>query len=143
MRVEIDLRARFNPELDKAWFGAINEMIEAITMLSVILTGAALIREHGTIEHLLVMPVTAFEIIAGKIWSLGLVVLAATAFCLVLVVHPAIMYAAPNTYFVMLAQAVLFRGAGLAVVWLQLAALSGYRPPPVCIFLRRFRQFLR
>jgi ABC-2 type transport system permease protein len=74
LRVEIDLRARFNPELDKAWFGAINEMIEAITMLSVILTGAALIREHGTIEHLLVMPVTAFEIMAGKIWSMGLVV---------------------------------------------------------------------
>lgn len=55
--VELDLRALFNPELNKGWFGAINEMIEAITMLSVILTGAALIREreHGTIEHLLVM----------------------------------------------------------------------------------------
>ena len=80
--VEIDLRARFNPELNKGWFGAINELIEAITMLSVILTGAALIREraHGTIEHLLVMPVTAFEIMVGKLWSMGLVVLAASAF---------------------------------------------------------------
>jgi ABC-2 type transport system permease protein len=81
--------ARFNPELDKGWFGAINEMIEAITMLSVILPGAALIRgrEHGTIEHLLVMPVTAFEIMVGKVWSMGLVVLVATAFCLVVVIQ--------------------------------------------------------
>ena len=50
---------------------------------------AALIREreHGTIEHLLVMPVTAFEIMVGKLWSMGLVVLAATAFCLFVVVR--------------------------------------------------------
>jgi hypothetical protein len=47
--VSLSLRARFNPELDKGWFGAINEVISAVTMLSIILTGAALIREreHG------------------------------------------------------------------------------------------------
>jgi ABC-type Na+ efflux pump permease subunit len=58
-------------------------------MLSIILTGAALIREreHGTIEHLLVMPVTPFEIMASKIWSMGLVVLIAAAVSLVLVVQ--------------------------------------------------------
>ncbi|KAB2749530.1 ABC transporter permease, partial [Brucella anthropi] len=42
---------------------AINNVISSVTMLSIILTGAALIREreHGTIEHLLVMPVTPVE----------------------------------------------------------------------------------
>ena len=53
------------------------EVINNITMLSIVLTGAALIREreHGTIEHLLVMPVTPFEIMMGKVWAMALVVL--------------------------------------------------------------------
>ena len=76
----LSLRARFNPALDKAWFGSLMQIINMITMLTVILTGAALIREreHGTIEHLLVMPVTPTEIMLSKIWSMGLVVLLAT-----------------------------------------------------------------
>ena len=77
MPVDLALRARFNPELNKGWFGAVIQVINQVTMLSIILTGAALIREreHGTIEHLLVMPVTPFEIMTGKIWSMALVVL--------------------------------------------------------------------
>ena len=35
-----------------------------------------------------------------------------------------VMLAAPTTHFVMLAQAILFRGAGLAVVWRQFVALA-------------------
>ncbi len=87
--VELTLRARFNQELNKAWFGSINNVISAITMLSIVLTGAALIREreHGTIEHLLVMPVTPFEIMLSKIWSMGLVVFLASAFSLICVVQ--------------------------------------------------------
>src|SRR5690606_7286723 len=87
--VGLDLRVRFNPGLDERWFGSVTEVISSITMLSIVLTGAALIREreHGTIEHLLVMPVTPFEIMASKIWSMGLVVLLASAFALVVVVR--------------------------------------------------------
>ena len=213
--VELTLRARFNQELNKGWFGAVTQVINAVAMLSIVLTGAALIREreHGTIEHLLVMPVTPTEIMVSKIWSMGLVVLLATAVSLVLVVRGAlgvpvegsmalfllgtalqlfattclgiflatvggsmpqfglllmlvllplqmlsgastpresmpeiiqiIMLAAPNTHFVMLAQSVLFRGAGLGVVWPQLLALLAIG----CVFfafsLRRFKAFLR
>ena len=56
--VELVVRARFNPSSNKSWFGAIMELINNVTMLSIVLTGAALIREreHGTVEHLLVMP---------------------------------------------------------------------------------------
>jgi len=73
--VEAVVRTAFNPNLSRAWFGAVNEVINQITMLAIILTGAALIREreHGTIEHLLVMPVTPFEIMVGKVWAMGLV----------------------------------------------------------------------
>jgi ABC-2 type transport system permease protein len=213
--VDLDLRARFNPELNKGWFGAITETIEAITMLSIILTGAALIREreHGTIEHLLVMPVTAVEIMASKVWSMSLVVLVACGLSMVLIVQgllavpmsgsivlfmigaaldifamtclgiflatiagsmpqlglllmmvllplqmlsggvtpresmpeiiQAIMLAAPNTHFVILAQAVLFRGAGLDVVWPQLAALLAIGAALFLFSLGRFRRFLK
>ncbi|CDG81341.1 ABC transporter permease [Janthinobacterium agaricidamnosum] len=87
--VELVLRARFNPALQQAWFGALMEIINQVTMLSIILTGAALIREreHGTIEHLLVMPVTPSEIMLAKVWSMGLVVLVAAGLSLNLVVR--------------------------------------------------------
>ena len=87
--VELVLRARFNPALERAWFGSLMQVINYITMLSIVLTGAALIREreHGTIEHLLVMPVTPGEIMLGKVWSMGLVVLVAAAVSLNLVVR--------------------------------------------------------
>lgn len=213
--VALSLRARFNPELDKGWFGSINEVISAVTMLSIILTGAALIREreHGTIEHLLVMPVTPAEIMLSKIWSMGLVVLLATIFSLFVVVEGAldvplqgsltlflvgaalqlvaatcmgiflatvagsmpqfglllmlvllplqilsggmtpresmpeviqwIMSAAPNTHFVIMAQAVLFRDAGLAVVWPQILALIAISTVFFLLSLQRFRAFLK
>ena len=87
--VDLVVRARFNPSLEKAWFGSLMQVINYITMLSIILTGAALIREreHGTIEHLLVMPVTPTEIMRAKLWAMGLVVLVAAAVSLNLVVR--------------------------------------------------------
>lgn len=213
--VDLVLRARFNPQLDKGWFASINNVISSITMLSIILTGAALIREreHGTIEHLLVMPVTPVEIMLSKIWSMGLVVVLASVFSLVFIVQglldvpiegsftlfvigtvlqvfamtcmgiflatvagsmpqfglllmlvliplqllsggttpresmpqiiQTIMLAAPNTHFVILSQAVLFRGAGLSVVWPQLAVLFALGAIFFYFALKRFRQFLR
>lgn len=87
--VGLEMRARFNPTLSRSWFGAVMEVINAVTMLSIVLTGAALIREreHGTVEHLLAMPVTPLEIMAGKVWSMGLVVLAACATAIVVMVQ--------------------------------------------------------
>ena len=87
--VELALRARFNPALEKAWFGALMQIINNVTLLSLILTGAALIREreHGTLEHLLVMPVTPTEIMLAKVWSMGMVVLLAAGTSLALVVQ--------------------------------------------------------
>jgi ABC-2 type transport system permease protein len=181
-------------------------------MLSIVLTGAALIREreHGTIEHLLVMPVTPFEIMMSKVWAMGLVVLAACAFALVFVVQwllsvpiegslalflvgttlhlfattsmgifmgtiarsmpqfglllmllllplqmlsggitpresmpdfvQVIMQVAPTTHFVSLAQAILYRGAGLEVVWPQCIILVLIGMIFFCITLVRFRK---
>ncbi|CAM3688400.1 Transport permease protein [Bordetella sputigena] len=87
--IDLALRARFNPNLEKTWFGGLMEIINNVTMLSIILTGAALIREreHGTIEHLLVMPVSPAEIMIAKVWSMGLVVLCTATFSLLFVVR--------------------------------------------------------
>ena len=183
------IRNRFNANLTKSWEGAMNGVVNNVTMLAMILTGAALIRERerGTLEHLLVMPVTPFEIMAAKVWSMSLVVLLATALSLLWVVEdllavpvagsfflfmlgtlinlfavtslgiflacfardmpqlgilmilvllpmqilsggttsqdnmPAairyIMQLAPTTHYVQLSKAILFRGAGVAIVW--------------------------
>jgi ABC-2 type transport system permease protein len=55
------------------------QVVNNITMLAVILTGAALIRgrEQGTVEHLLVMPVVPAEIMLSKIIANGFVILIA------------------------------------------------------------------
>jgi ABC-2 type transport system permease protein len=193
--VELSMRMRFNPNLENTWFGSLMELINNVTMLSIILTGAALIREreHGTLEHLLVMPVTPLEIMVAKVWSMGFVVLIAVfislkmivqgtlhvpiegcialfmfvaalhlfattsmgiflatlarsmpqfGMLLVLVLLPLqllsggsspresmpklvqdIMLVAPTTHFVSAAQAILYRGANLDVVWPQCIAI--------------------
>jgi ABC-2 type transport system permease protein len=83
------IRAFFNPNLDAVWFQGVMAVIQNITLLSILITGAAVIREreHGTIEHLLVMPVRASEIALAKIWANGLVILVAAALSLTLVVE--------------------------------------------------------
>ncbi|WP_193452830.1 ABC transporter permease [Pseudomonas nitroreducens] len=212
MPAELAVRMEFNPNLTQAWFGAVMEVINQITMLSIILTGAALIREreHGTVEHLLVMPLTAFEIMMAKVWSMGTVVLVAAAISLQLVVRgwldvpisgsvglfllgaalhlfattsmgiflgtvarsmpqlgllviltlmplqilsggttpresmpelvQTIMLAAPTTHFVSLAQAILYRGADLSIVWPQLLAIVGIGAAFFAGALWRFRR---
>jgi ABC-2 type transport system permease protein len=87
--VEVEDRVRFNPNLTRSWFGAVVALIDMITMLSVLLTGSALIRERerGTVEHLLVMPVTPAEIMTSKVWSMGLVVLVASTLSMTFVVQ--------------------------------------------------------
>ena len=204
-------RVKFNPNLDGIWFGGVMKIIDNITLLSVILTGAALIREreHGTLEHLLVMPLTPFQIMAAKVWANGAVVLATAALSLWLVVKGAlgvpiagsvglflfgamlhlfsttslgivlatvarsmpqfgllmilvilplqmlsggmtprdsmpealqiIMLAAPTTHFVRFAQAILYRGAGLEVVWRDLVAITALGVVFFSIALARFR----
>ena len=210
--IDLEQRALFNPSLDKSWFDSLSQIVNQITMISIILTGAALIREreHGTIEHLLVMPVTPIEIMLAKIWSMGLVVLVDTNMSLNLVVRGLlnvpvqgsltlfftgtalhlfatsslgffiafvarnmpqfgmlvvltllplqmlsggnspresmpellqnIMLVAPTTHFVELGQSVLFRGAGIEVVWVQLLALAVIGATLFSLSLMRFRK---
>ena len=80
---------RFNPNLTGFWFGGVMEVINNVTMLTIILVGAAFIREreHGTLEHLLVMPLAPSEIMLAKIVANALVILLAAVASLVVVVE--------------------------------------------------------
>ncbi|WP_022724095.1 ABC transporter permease, partial [Rhodopseudomonas sp. B29] len=78
--VDLVVHAKFNPNLNSSWFTAVMQVINNIAILAIILTGAALIRERerGTIEHLLVMPVTPIEIMLAKIVANGFVIIVAS-----------------------------------------------------------------
>lgn len=82
-------RRAFNANGTQSWFTAIVAALDQLTMLTIVLTGAALLREreHGTIEHLLVMPLTAFEIALAKVWANGLVILVAFILSLTFIVE--------------------------------------------------------
>jgi ABC-2 type transport system permease protein len=90
--INLVVRKTFNPNGVSAWFTSVVAIINQLTLLTVVLTGAAVIREreHGTLEHLLVMPLTAFEIAMAKVWANGLAILLATAMSLLLIVHMAL-----------------------------------------------------
>jgi ABC-2 type transport system permease protein len=87
--VNLVLRSQYNPNRESVWFVALMQVVNNITLLAIFLTGAALIREreHGTIEHLLVMPLTPAEIMLAKIWANGLVVVVAASLSLKLMVQ--------------------------------------------------------
>lgn len=86
--INLVVRRMFNPNGESSWFKSVVAIINQISLLTIVLCGAAVIREreHGTLEHLLVMPLTSFEIAMAKVWANGLVILIATGLSLFLIV---------------------------------------------------------
>jgi ABC-2 type transport system permease protein len=86
--VQLETRARFNPNMLQAWFVAVNQLINNVSVLAIFLCGAAVLREreHGNLEHLLVMPLRPAELMFAKIWANGMVVWAVALISLFLVV---------------------------------------------------------
>jgi len=82
-------RQAFNPNSDAKWFRSIIGLVDQLSMLTIVLTGAALLREreHGTIEHLLVMPLTSFQIAMSKALANGFIILIAFTISLLFVVE--------------------------------------------------------
>ncbi len=87
--VKLVIRVAFNPNVTTAWFLSVMGIINNITMLAIVLAGAAVVREreHGTMDHLLVMPLTPFEIALAKVWANGLIIALAAGLSLQLVVR--------------------------------------------------------
>ncbi len=84
--IDLALRRAFNPNGTDAWFLAVNSILNSLSMIAILLTGAALLREreHGTIAHLLVMPLNAFQIAMAKVWANGLIILVAFSLSMVI-----------------------------------------------------------
>jgi ABC-2 type transport system permease protein len=82
-------RRAFNPNGTQAWFESVVALLDQISVLTIALTGAAFLREreHGTIEHLLVMPLSAFEIATAKVLANGLAIMIAFATSMAFVVE--------------------------------------------------------
>ena len=209
--VNLDVRIMFNPNITTAWFTSVMGIVNNITMLAIVLAGAAIIREreHGTVDHLLVMPVTPFEIAMSKVWANGLVITVAVGLSLYVVVRAMLgipiagsiplfmvgvvvylffalaigiflgtvarsmpqlgllymliympmnllsgsntplesmppwlataMQASPSTHFVSFAQAILFRGAGIDVVWPRFLLVAGIGGLFFVLAILRFR----
>jgi ABC-2 type transport system permease protein len=212
--VNLAIRIAFNPNVMTSWFSSVMGIISSVTMLAIILAGAALVREreHGTLDHLLVMPLSPFEIAMSKIWANGFVIAVAVGLSLYLVVRlllkvpiagsiplftfgailylffataiglylgtvarsmpqlgllymlvavpmnilsgnatplesmprwlATVMQASPSTHFVSFAQAILYRGAGLDVVWPQFLIVAGIASLFLVLSLLRFRSAL-
>lgn len=87
--VNLAIRIAFNPNVATAWFTSVMGIISSVTILAIILAGAALVREreHGTMDHLLVMPISPFEIAMSKIWANAFVIALAVGASLYLVVR--------------------------------------------------------
>ncbi len=85
-------RRAFNPNGEITWFFSILSLLDNITLVTIILTGAALLREreHGTIEHLLVMPLNSFQIATSKIAANSFLILIIALLSLKFVVMDAI-----------------------------------------------------
>lgn len=210
--VDLVMRIAFNPNVQSSWFNAVMGILNSVTMLAIILAGAAVVREreHGTMDHLLVMPLSPFEIAMAKIWANGLVIVVAVGLSLYLVVRgllhvpiagsvplflfgtaiylffataigiflgtiarsmpqlgllfllvylplamlsgsntplesmppwlATMMQASPTVHFVSFAQAILYRGAGLDVVWPQFVIVALIGALFLALAVLRFRK---
>ena len=77
----------FGYNLSAAW--AVMQIINNVTMLAIILAGGALVREreHGTIDHLLTMPLKPTEIVLAKVWTNSFVIVVAAGLSIRVVVE--------------------------------------------------------
>ena len=89
MPLEPVVSIMYNPNGTNVWFIGVMQVVSNVTLLTMILVGAAIIREreHGTMEHLLVMPVRASEIAIAKILTNSALIMLAALLSLGGVVH--------------------------------------------------------
>ena len=82
--IQMNTRVMYNPNNENSWFMSIVLLNHMITLLSIILPAAALIKEkeRGTVEHLLVMPLVPLEITIAKVWANSFIVLIGAMFAL-------------------------------------------------------------
>lgn len=83
-------RVWFNPTQDERWFQSIAHVLRMTTIFAVLLPAAALVREkeRGTVEQLLVSPLSPFQIMLAKVLAMSGVILLALSLALYGVLQP-------------------------------------------------------
>lgn len=81
-------RVWFNPNQNDSWFMSISELLTIVTLFSVLLPGAAMVREkeRGTVEQLLVSPLSSFQIMFPKVLSMTTVILIGSAISILFII---------------------------------------------------------
>lgn len=127
--IEDRVRLRFNPDLREPWFSTLSELLSMMTVACILLPAAAMVREkeRGTVEQLLVTPLSPFQIMFAKVLAMGLVMLAGAALALYGIMVP--FYGVPIRGSALLFFAVTalyaFTNAGLGLVAATYARNSG------------------
>ncbi|MGP1675789.1 MAG: ABC transporter permease [Burkholderiales bacterium] len=115
-----ELRVWYNPDLNHKWFNTISELLTMVTVACILLPAAAMIREkeRGTLEQLLVSPLTPLQIMLSKLLSMMLVMLCGTTVAVFGIMMP--LYHVPFVgsvpLFYLLAALYAFTNAGLGLV---------------------------
>ncbi|PFG09043.1 MULTISPECIES: ABC transporter permease [unclassified Marinobacter] len=115
--VQLELRRAFNPNGNPVWFKAVSSLLNQLSLLTIALTGAAMLREReqGTIEHLMVMPLTPFEIALSKVLANVVVVLGAFTLSLVFVVQQILKVPVAGSVPLLLAGTTVYLAAAAAI----------------------------
>ncbi|MBW1917232.1 MAG: ABC transporter permease [Deltaproteobacteria bacterium] len=89
-QVKLKPRVKYNPNQKAEWFSSLMELFSVITVVSILLPAAAMVREkeRGTIEQLMVTPITPVEIMLAKVISMASIVLVSSFLSLFLVIYP-------------------------------------------------------
>ncbi len=118
--IKNELRVWYNPGLDHKWFNTISELLTMVTVACILLPAAAMIREkeRGTLEQLLVSPLTPLQIMLSKLLSMMLVMLCGTAVAIFGIMMPfyRVPFVGSVPLFFLLAALYAFTNAGLGLV---------------------------
>ena len=89
-RIDNQRRVRFNPDINEAWFSSISELLAVITVACIFLPAVAMVREkeRGTVEQLLVSPLSPFQVMFAKVIAMMIVMLIGTTFSLFVIMQP-------------------------------------------------------
>jgi ABC-2 type transport system permease protein len=89
-RIDNQRRVRFNADLNQSWFSSISELLAVITVACIFLPAVAMVREkeRGTVEQLLVSPLSPFQVMFAKVLAMMTVMLIGTAFSLFVIMQP-------------------------------------------------------
>ncbi len=128
-RIESRVRLWHNEDLNEPWFHTIAELTTMMTVMCILLPAAALVREkeRGTIEQLLVSPLSALQVMLAKVLAMMVVMFAGVAVAFFGIMQPIYDVPAKGSLVLLFALTGLyaFTNAGLGLAAATFARNSG------------------